>query len=250
MSAKALKCGHARRARLLPHFRARQRPTAHRHAHRQHTPRGEGTQAGGRWALGATHQTSSQGVRVGQAVAISAPSARRLRARPYISLRAGGRRPRQVGCRTSSQRRPRAVSRAARARQGRGGCVGGRGQCAACLCWLFCRQRGIGFEVGATASRSAPSPARAAFAPSSPSPTRAAFAPSSPDAAGGGSPRLPPHHLTREADHHRRRARDRVGARGKARARAGVSSAPAHRGAKVPWRVGRGGRDEMMATSS
>ena len=103
----------------------------HTNAHRQHTPRGEGTQAGGRWAVGATHQTSSQGARLGQAVAISAPSARR--ARPYISLRAGGRRPRQVGCRRSSQTRPRGVSRAARARQGRGGCVGGRGRRAACL---------------------------------------------------------------------------------------------------------------------
>ena len=94
----------------------------HTNAHRQHTPRGEGTQAGGRWAVGATHQTSSQGARLGQAVAISAPSARR--ARPYIRLRAGSKRPRQVGCRSSSQRRPWAVSRAARVREGRGGCVG------------------------------------------------------------------------------------------------------------------------------
>ena len=126
-SAEERPCSTCRR---LPHFRARQRPTAHKHAHRQHTPLGEGTQAGGWWAVGATHQTSSQGVRLGQAVAISAPSARR--ARPYISLRAGGRRPRQVGCRSSSQRRPRAVSRAAMVRRGRGGCVGGRGRCAAC----------------------------------------------------------------------------------------------------------------------
>ena len=66
-----------------------------------------------------THQISSEDVHLDQAVAISAPSARR--ARPYISLRAGGRRPRQVGCRTSSQRRPWAVSRAARVREGRGG---------------------------------------------------------------------------------------------------------------------------------
>ena len=36
----------------LPHFHcARQRPAAHKHAHRQHTPRGEGTQLG-RWAVG------------------------------------------------------------------------------------------------------------------------------------------------------------------------------------------------------
>ena len=80
---------------------------------------GEGTQAGGRWAVSDTHQISSEDVHLDQAVAISAPSARR--ARPYISLRAGGRRPRQVGCRTSSQRRPWAVSRAARVREGRGG---------------------------------------------------------------------------------------------------------------------------------
>ena len=101
------------------HFRARQRPAAHKHAHRQHMLQGEGTQAGGRWAVSDTHQISSEDVHLDQAVAISAPSARRER--PYISLRAGGRRPRQVGCRTSSQRRPWAVSRAARVREGRGG---------------------------------------------------------------------------------------------------------------------------------
>ena len=112
------------------HFRARQRPAAHKHAHRQHMLQGEGTQAGGRWAVSDTHQISSEDVHLDQAVAISAPSARR--ARPYITLRAGGRRPRQVGCRSSSQRRPRAVSRAAMVRRGRGGCVGGRGRCAAC----------------------------------------------------------------------------------------------------------------------
>ena len=80
------------------HFRARQRPAAHKHAHRQHMLQGEGTQAGGRWAVSDTHQISSEDVHLDQAVAISAPSARR--ARPYISLRAGGRRPRQVGCRS------------------------------------------------------------------------------------------------------------------------------------------------------
>ena len=122
----------------LAHFHARQRPAAHKHAHSQHTLQGEGTQAGG-WGVGVPDCTFFEpgGRSQRGRVASSAPSARR--ARPYINLRAGGRQPRQFGCRRSSQRRPRAVSRAARARQGRGGCVGRRGRCAACPCWLFCR---------------------------------------------------------------------------------------------------------------
>jgi hypothetical protein len=106
----------------LAHFHARQRPAAHKHAHSQHTLQGEGTQAGG-WGVGVPDCTFFEpgGRSQRGRVASSAPSARR--ARPYINLRAGGRQPRQFGCRRSSQRRPRAVSRAARARQGRGGYV-------------------------------------------------------------------------------------------------------------------------------
>ena len=126
----------------LAHFHARQRPAAHKHAHSQHTLQGEGTQAGG-WGVGVPDCTFFEpgGRSQRGRVASSAPSARR--ARPHINTcwqAAGG--PRQFGCRRSSQRRLRAVSRAARARQGRGGCVGRRGRCAACPCWLFYRHSG------------------------------------------------------------------------------------------------------------
>ena len=123
------------------HFRARQRPAAHKHAHRQHMLQGEGTQAGGRWAVSDTHQISSEDVHLDQAVAISAPSARR--ARPYISLRAGGRRPRQVGCR----QQPDALrGRLAGRQEGRRGGKGARGGLAA-ICGLM--------GAGSTAARAA-----------------------------------------------------------------------------------------------
>ena len=100
----------------LAHFHARQRPAAHKHAHSQHTLQGEGTQAGG-WGVGVPDCTFFEpgGRSQRGRVASSAPSARR--ARPHINTcgqAAGG--PRQFGCRRSSQRRLRAVSRAARAR--------------------------------------------------------------------------------------------------------------------------------------
>ena len=88
------------------HFRARQRPAAHKHAHRQHTLQGEGTQAGG-WGVGVPDCTFFEpgGRSQRGRVASSAPSARR--ARPHIHLQAFGRRATsQLDHHQSSQGRP------------------------------------------------------------------------------------------------------------------------------------------------
>ena len=102
----------------LAHFHARQRPAAHKHAHRQHTLQGEGTQAGG-WGVGVPDCTFFEpgGPSQRGRVASSASSARR--ARPHINLQAFGRRATcQLGHHQSSKGRPRGLIREARGRQG------------------------------------------------------------------------------------------------------------------------------------
>ena len=66
------------------HFRARQRPAAHKHAHRQHTLQGEGTQAGG-WGVGVPDCNFFEpgGPSQRDRVASSAPSARTKSASSY-----------------------------------------------------------------------------------------------------------------------------------------------------------------------
>ena len=107
------------------HFRARQRPAAHKHAHRQHMLQGEGTQAGG-WGVGVPDCTFFEpgGPSQRGRVASSAPSARR--ARPHIHLQAFGRRATcQLGHRTTrAARAAHGGDRAAHGHQGRRGCAG------------------------------------------------------------------------------------------------------------------------------
>ena len=110
----------------LPHFHcARQRPAAHKHAHRQHTPRGEGTQLG-RWAVGGgRHAPVFKPWRSSRCGPSEFESIGSMRTSSH-QQHAGGRRATSGGHPPHAARiAARAVRRVARVKTGSGGCAGG-----------------------------------------------------------------------------------------------------------------------------
>ena len=110
----------------LPHFHcALQRPAAHKHAHRQHTPRGEGTQLG-RWAVGGgRHAPVFKPWRSSRCGPSEFESIGSMRTSSH-QQHAGGRRATSGGHPPHAARiAARAVRRVARVKTGSGGCAGG-----------------------------------------------------------------------------------------------------------------------------